>query len=270
MQAEVEHLLHAAGEEDRHVQAREQRLGGARDRRGLAARVVAHDGERAAGPGDAHEVAVAQRVGGAVEPGRLAVPHRQHAVVARAGQVRGELAAPGRGGAELLVQPGYVMHMVFPGQLLVAGELAVEAAERRALVAGDHRRRAESAATVGAVLVERQADEALHAREQDAAVLEDVLVVEGDVAASRSRRPAPVAPAAVAARPVAGGLLRAGALLSASRGSPSSCPARSSRFVWESTLPIAVHGTQRIARPNPSVCRSMLVLSQVEGNLHPV
>ena len=43
VQAEVEHLLHVAGIEDRHVEACEQRLGRARDRRRLAAGVVADD-----------------------------------------------------------------------------------------------------------------------------------------------------------------------------------------------------------------------------------
>jgi hypothetical protein len=181
VEAEVEHLLHVAGEEHRHVQAREQRLGRARDRGGLAARVVAHDGERAASARHADEVAVAERVGGAVETRRLAVPHGQHAVVLRAGQLAGELAAPRRGGTELLVEPGHVLDVVALYELAVAGELLVEPAERRALVAGDHRARHEAAAKVGAVLVERQPDEALKPGEEDAALLEDVLVVERDV-----------------------------------------------------------------------------------------
>jgi len=47
-------------------EAREERLRRARDRRGLAAGVVADDGQRAAGTRDPDEVAVAERVGGAV------------------------------------------------------------------------------------------------------------------------------------------------------------------------------------------------------------
>jgi hypothetical protein len=39
-----------------------------------------------------------------------------------------------------------------------------------------------AAAAVGAMLVERKADEPLEARQEDSAVLEDVLVVERDVA----------------------------------------------------------------------------------------
>src|SRR5918994_622450 len=114
--------------------AREQRLRRARDRGRLAAGVVADDGQGAAGAGDADEVAVAERVGGAVEAGRLAVPHRQHAVVLGAGQLRGQLAPPGGGGAQLLVQAGHVANVVLLDELPVAGQLLVEAAERRALV----------------------------------------------------------------------------------------------------------------------------------------
>ena len=108
---------------------------------------------------------MAQRVGRAVDAGRLAVPHGQHAVEARAGQVAGELAAPGGGRAELLVEAG-------TGDDVVAArtasrwrcELLVEAAERRALVAGDERAGVQAAARVGAVLVEREPDERLDAR----------------------------------------------------------------------------------------------------------
>ena len=82
-------------------------------------------------------------------------------------------------------------------------ELLVEAAERRALVAGDHRAGHEAAAAVGAVLVEREPDEALEAGEEDASLLEDVLVVERDVA-ERPRAAASVvagAPEATAENP---------------------------------------------------------------------
>ncbi len=69
-------------------------------------------------------------------------------------------------------------------------ELLVEAAERRALVAGHERARQQSARPVGPVLVEQHADEALDAGEEDAAVLEQVLVVEGDLAARALAAPA--------------------------------------------------------------------------------
>ena len=69
--------------------------------------------------------------------------------------------------------------VVLLAQVAVAGELLVEPAERRALVAGDHRAGVQAAAAVGAVLIECEPDEALHAGQQRAPVLEQVLVVEG-------------------------------------------------------------------------------------------
>ena len=79
-------------------------------------------------------------------------------------------------------------------QLAVARELLVEAAERGALVAGDHRPGGQAAAAVGAVLVEHQAHERLDAGEEDPALLEDVLVVEADLALGAApRRPLPAA-----------------------------------------------------------------------------
>ena len=84
------------------------------------------------------EVAVAERVGGAVESGRLAVPHGEHAVVARAGQAAGELASPGRGGAELLVQARHVAHVVLRAQLRRGAEAPGRA--RRAASPGSRRR----------------------------------------------------------------------------------------------------------------------------------
>jgi hypothetical protein len=182
-----------AGEEDRHVEAREHRLGGARDRGGLAAGVVPHHGEPAAGAGDADEVAVAQGVGGAVQAGRLAVPHAEHAVVLRARQLGGQLAAPRRGGAELLVEPGHVPHVMVVEELPVPLELLVEPAQRRALIARDHRARVKAAGAVGAVLVEHETHEPLQAGEEHAALVEQVLVVEGDLTAGAFRLPVPAA-----------------------------------------------------------------------------
>ena len=183
VQAEIEHLLNAPGKEDRHVKRGQQGLGRARDRRGLAARVVAHHGQAAAGARDADEVPVTQGIAGAVEPRRLAVPQAQHSVVAGAGEPGGELAAPGRGGAELLVERRYVAHVVFVEEVRVARQLLVEAAQRRALITGDHRAGGQAAGPIGPVLVEHEAYEALDPGQQDPAFPEQVLVVEGDLAA---------------------------------------------------------------------------------------
>jgi hypothetical protein len=55
------------------------------------------------------------------------------------------------------------MHVVLVDELSVALDLQVESAERRALVARDHRARVKAAPAVGSVLVEREAHEALYA-----------------------------------------------------------------------------------------------------------
>ena len=88
-------------------------------------------------------------------------------------------------------------HVVLLDELAVARQLLVEATERRALVAGDHRAGVEAAAAVGAVLVERQADEALEPGQEDAALLEDVLVVQRDV----QKRAAPATTAVAGTTP---------------------------------------------------------------------
>ena len=104
--AEVERLLHVAGEDDRHVQVDHRGVARARQRRRLGGRVVADDGDHAAVAGRAGEHAVADGVVGAVEAGRLAVPHPEHAVELALGPVVGELAAHHGGGGELLVDAG--------------------------------------------------------------------------------------------------------------------------------------------------------------------
>ena len=83
-------------------------------------------------------------------------------------------------------------HEVLLEQVAVARELLVEPAERRALVAGDQRAGGEAAAQVGAVLVEHEAHESLHAGDQDAALLEHVLVVEADLVARVRPQGAPL------------------------------------------------------------------------------
>ena len=104
--AEVERLLHVAGEEDRHVQVDERGVARARQRGRLGGRVVADDRHHAAVPRRAGEHAVADRVAGSVEPRRLAVPHADDAVVALVVERVDELAAHHRRRRQLLVEAG--------------------------------------------------------------------------------------------------------------------------------------------------------------------
>ena len=118
------------------------------------------------------EHGVADRVAGAVEPRRLAVPDADDAVVALVAERVDELAAHHRGGGELLVEAGtdddrQVGHGGRRGRRLL-----LERPDRRALVAGDERRRVQAEAPVDAQLVDGQAGDGLHAGEEDAALLE--------------------------------------------------------------------------------------------------
>ena len=72
--AEVERLLHVAGEEDRHVQVDQRGVARAGQRRRLRRRVVADERDHAAVAGGAGEHGVADGVAGAVEARGLAVP----------------------------------------------------------------------------------------------------------------------------------------------------------------------------------------------------
>jgi hypothetical protein len=166
------------------VQRGERRLGGARERRRLAARVVADERERPALGVRAGEVRVTERVHRTVEPRVLAVPDPHDAVVLRRGQVLHELRAVDGGRGELLVEAGGELDRVLGAEPAEPHHFLVEAAERRALVAGDEGRGVEAGADVGAVLVEQHAHERLDAAEEDRALLEDVLVLQRGLGAA--------------------------------------------------------------------------------------
>jgi hypothetical protein len=81
-----------------------------------------------------------------------------------------------------------VEDVVVRADLPDALELLVEPAERRALIARDHRSGVKPAPAVGAMLVQREPDQRLHAGQQDRSLLEQVLVVERDLAPLPAKR----------------------------------------------------------------------------------
>jgi len=180
VQSQVEYVLHVAGEEDRHqgVVEGDGRVAG--QRRRFAAGVIAAQREYAAVAAGARVVGVLERVAGAVYTGAFAVPHAEHAVVFRTGKDARHLASEDRRCTQLLVQARLMNDAVLPQQLLGAGELGVEAAERRAAIAGNKGGGIQSTALVGAMLVQRQPYERLDAGEVDRPILARVLVVEGE------------------------------------------------------------------------------------------
>ena len=109
------------------------------------------------------EHAVADRVVGPVEPGRLAVPEAEHAVVLALWAGVGELAAHDRGGCELLVHAGPHDHGKIGDRPGGAAQLLLQRAHGRALVPGRKRGRVQSVAAVDAQLVDRQPSHGLHA-----------------------------------------------------------------------------------------------------------
>ena len=101
--AEVQGFLDVAREQDRHVEVDERGVAGAGQGRGLGGRIVADDGHHPAVTRRPGEHAVADRVPRPVEPGRLAVPDPDHAVVALVVEGIDELAPHHRRRGELLV-----------------------------------------------------------------------------------------------------------------------------------------------------------------------
>ena len=176
--AEIDDLLHAARRKHRDVQRGEQRLRRARDRRRLARGIVAAQRQHSATRVGADEVAVADRVGGAVDTRGLAVPDSDHAVEARAWQRPGQLRAPHGRCGKLLVDRRLQDQLVLGSERSESSDLAHESGERRAGIAGDQRGRSQPRAYVGAVLVEQDSHQRLHAREEYAAFREEVTVLE--------------------------------------------------------------------------------------------
>ena len=139
----------------------------------------------------AGEIGMAERVAGAVDARPLAVPDAEHAVVLALAAKLGLLRAPQRGGGEVLVDGGLEQRVARREVRSRALELVVEAAERRAAVAGDVARGVEAGALVALVLHQRQPHQRLIAGDEDAALGQVVFVVERDVIERHSRTSVP-------------------------------------------------------------------------------
>ena len=175
----VQHLLHVGGGQHRHLEILEGvfRLRGQGGR--LAGVVVAgHRQHPALGPG-AGEVGVLERIAGAVDPGRLAVPHAEHAVVLGAGEQIGLLAAPDGGGREVFVQALLEDDVLGLQVLGRPVRLLVEAAQGRAAIARHEPRGAQSGAAVQSPLIQQDPDQRLNAGDENATILEQIFVVQG-------------------------------------------------------------------------------------------
>ena len=165
-QAEVEHILHVGRRQHWNAQVAQRELAGARQRGGLAARVVADHQQCAAERARARRVGMTQRVGGAIQPGGLAVPHSEYAVVARAGEQPDLLAAPDGCCREVFVQAGLeddVLRVELGGGL---PEADVQAPEGRTAIAGDETGGVLAVSGVRSALFQRQLRQRLDAGQE--------------------------------------------------------------------------------------------------------
>ena len=151
------------------------------DARGLAAMVVAGQQQHAAVLGDAGRVAVLEHVAAAVDTRALAVPHGKHAVIARAGEQVGLLAAPHRGGGQLFVDPGPEVDVVVLKEGLGLPQTLVQVAQGRAAVAGNETGGIQALGAVALLLQHRQSGQRLGAGEVQMTGGKTVLVIQADL-----------------------------------------------------------------------------------------
>ena len=176
--AVIEDLLHAGRVQHRHHAVDEDELGLVGVGGAFRGVVVAHQGDHAAMLRRAGHVGVTEHVAGPVDAGALAVPEGEDAVMLALAADLGLLGAPyGRGG-EVLVEAGLKQDVGGLELLSGAQQLRVEAAQRRAAVAGDETRRVEAGGLVAPLLVQQKAGDGLRSGHEGAGLGQIILVVE--------------------------------------------------------------------------------------------
>ncbi len=181
VQAEIDDLLHRGGIEHRHHRGGELVVGLMRQRRGFRRVVVAGQHEHAAVLRRAGEVGVLEHVAAAIDARPLAVPHREDAIDPGAGIQVDLLRAPDRRRREVLVEARLELDVGALEKLLRLPQRLVEAAQRRPAIAGDEAGGIEAGEPVALPLEYQQADQCLHAGDENAPRFELVLVVERNV-----------------------------------------------------------------------------------------
>jgi hypothetical protein len=116
--------------------------------------IVTGDDEHAAVRRRPIGVAVLQRVAGPVDPGTLAVPHPENALRSLVRVGLDLLRAQHRCRRKVLVHRRQELDALILDQLLGAPELQVDAAERRAAIAGDEAGGLEPVGLVAACLID--------------------------------------------------------------------------------------------------------------------
>ena len=180
VEPELQIFANVGGVQDRHHRRLKDLLALVRERRGLAAVIIAGERQHAAEFRAAGGVAVLERIGRAVDARSLAVPDGEHAIDRGSREHVDLLAAPHGGRGEVFVQPGLEADIVgFEVPLRLPQRIVVDA-ERRAAIAGDEAAGIESGVLVAFALHDWQANERLHAGEINASGPARVFVVESD------------------------------------------------------------------------------------------
>ncbi|MNT29408.1 hypothetical protein D3C72_1651460 [compost metagenome] len=120
-------------------------------------------------------------IAAAVHARAFAVPHGEYAVVARAREQAGLLAAPDGGSGQLFVDSGLEMDVVFLEEGLGFPEALVEVTQGRSPVAGDEAGGVQAVSLVPLLLQHRQASESLGAGEIEVTGCETVFVIQADL-----------------------------------------------------------------------------------------
>ena len=180
VEAEIENFLYPGRVKHRDAGVHERvfRLMGQSG--GFAGVIVAGEQQHPAVPRRPGGVAVLQRIAAAVHTRPLGVPHRKNAVVFGAREQVELLAAPDRGGAQLLVDRRLKANVVFFDKAARAPQCLVEPAQGRAAIAGDETAGVEPGGGIALALHHRQAHQCLGPGQVDAPLVERIFVVECD------------------------------------------------------------------------------------------
>ena len=128
--------------------------------------IVAGNDQHAAMRRGAVGVAVLQRIAGAVDAGALAVPEAEHAIDFARRVGFDLLRSQHGGGGKVLVDGGQEFDAPFAQEFFGAPEFQIDAAERRAAIAGDESGRVDAVGAIAVALVEQDAHQRLRARQQ--------------------------------------------------------------------------------------------------------
>ena len=179
IEAIIDDLLHAGRVQDRDHHIDEVIFGLMRGGRGFGGVVVTHQRQHAAVARGAGEIGVPEHVAGAVDARALAVPEAEHAVEPAFAAHSACCVPQSAVAASSSLMPER-NRMSDRERALRPLKLQVEAAQRRAAIAGDVTRGVEAGAAVALLLHQAQSHQRLIAGDKHPGLRQVVLVVEAD------------------------------------------------------------------------------------------